>query len=172
MTYDLPPFSLLAGLIAPDYRVAAVRRTRYNSMALHRPPQTGVNRKSIRPAIGKDEYWATSSALTLCGFYPFRKSVAQAGVSSLPHVFNLSSDDKGNPGKDQDTNGNKGELQDNAKAHMEVAVDVPEKNFTMGMWIKTGQGDVGIDSVLDGPAGAGGHDHHFFLKDEKINFRT
>ena len=57
--------------------------TRYNSMALHRS-QTGATRKSIGPAIGQDGYWATSSALPLCGFYPFRKSVVQAEVSSLP----------------------------------------------------------------------------------------
>ena len=115
--------------------------------------------------------------------------VAKAGVSALPHVFNLSFDDKGNPGKDESGNGNKGELKggakwtdkghtggavefDGTKAHVEVVVDVPEKNFTMGVWIKTDQGDVGIYSVLDGVAGDGGHDRHFFLKDGKINFRT
>ena len=53
-----------------------------------------------------------------------------------------------------------------------MVVDVPEKNFTMGVWIKTDAGDVGIYAVLDGPAGAGGHDRHFFLKDGNINFRT
>ena len=51
-------------------------------------------------------------------------------------------------------------------------VDVPEKNFTMEVQIKTDQGDVGIYSVLDKAAGEGGHDRHFFLKDGKINFRT
>ena len=107
--------------------------------------------------------------------------VAKAGVSALPHVFNLSFDDKGNPGKDESGNGNKGELKggavwtdqghtggavefDGTKAHVEVVVDVPEKNFTMGVWIKTDQGDVGIYSVLDKAAGEGGHDRHFFLK--------
>ena len=115
--------------------------------------------------------------------------VAKAGVSALPHVFNLSFDDKSNSGKEQSGNGNRGELKggakwtdkghtggavefDGTKAHVEVVVDVPEKNFTMGVWIKTDQGDVGIYSVLDKAAGDGGHDRHFFLKDGKINFRT
>ena len=115
--------------------------------------------------------------------------VAKAGVSALPHVFNLSFDDKSNSGKEQSGNGNRGELKggakwtdkghtggavefDGTKAHVEVMVDVPEKNFTMGVWIKTDQGDVGIYSVLDKAAGEGGHDRHFFLKDGKINFRT
>ena len=115
--------------------------------------------------------------------------VAKAGVSALPHVFNLSFDDKSNSGKEQSGNGNRGELKggakwtdkghtggavefDGTKAHVEVMVDVPENNFTMGVWIKTDQGDVGIYSVLDKAAGEGGHDRHFFLKDGKINFRT
>ena len=115
--------------------------------------------------------------------------VAKAGVSALPHVFNLSFDDKSNSGKEQSGNDNRGELKggakwtdkghtggavefDGTKAHVEVMVDVPEKNFTMGVWIKTDQGDVGIYSVLDKAAGEGGHDRHFFLKDGKINFRT
>ena len=115
--------------------------------------------------------------------------VAKAGVSALPHIFNLSFDDKSNSGKEQSGNGNRGELKggakwtdkghtggavefDGTKAHVEVMVDVPEKNFTMGVWIKTDQGDVGIYSVLDKAAGEGGHDRHFFLKDGKINFRT
>lgn len=115
--------------------------------------------------------------------------VAKAGVSALPHVFNLSFDDKSNSGKEQSGNGNRGELKggakwtdkghtggavefDGTKAHVEVMVDVPEKNFTMGVWIKTDQGGVGIYSVLDKAAGEGGHDRHFFLKDGKINFRT
>ena len=112
-----------------------------------------------------------------------------AGISKLPHVFNLSFDDKGNPGKDESENGNKGELKgatkwtdqghtggdvefDGVDSHVEIVVDMPEKNFTMGVWIKTDQGDVGIYSVLDGPAGNGGHDRHFFLQGGKIHFRT
>ena len=112
-----------------------------------------------------------------------------AGISKLPHVFNLSFDDKSDPGKDESDNGNKGELKGAAKwtdqghtgggvefdgidSHVEIVVDVPEKNFTMGVWIKTDQGDVGIYSVLDGAAGDGGHDRHFFLKDGNVNFRT
>ena len=115
--------------------------------------------------------------------------VAKAGVSALPHVFNLSFDDKSNSGKEQSGNDNRGELKggakwtdkghtggavefDGTKAHVEVMVDVPEKNFTMEVQIKTDQGDVGIYSVLDKAAGEGGHDRHFFLKDGKINFRT
>ena len=115
--------------------------------------------------------------------------VAKAGVSALPHVFNLSFDDKSNSGKEQSGNDNRGELKggakwtdkghtggavefDGTKAHVEVMVDVPEKNFTMEVQIKTDQGDAGIYSVLDKAAGEGGHDRHFFLKDGKINFRT
>ena len=113
----------------------------------------------------------------------------QAKVTGLPHVYNLTFNDQGNPGKDSSENGNNGELKGGAKwvangysgggvqldgndGHVEVVVDVPEKNFTMGVWIKTDSGDVGIYSVLDGVAGAGGHDRHFFLKGGKINFRT
>ena len=55
---------------------------------------------------------------------------------------------------------------------MEVVVDVSEKNFTMGVWIKIDQGNVGIYWVLDGPASADGPIVNFFLKDGKINFRT
>ena len=65
-----------------------------------------------------------------------------------------------------------GELQDGAKAHMEVVVDVSEKNFTMGVWIEIYQGNVGIYWGLDGPASADGPIVNFFLKDGKINFRT
>ena len=115
--------------------------------------------------------------------------VVQAKVTGLPHVYNLTFNDQGNPGKDSSENGNNGELKGGAKwiangysgggvqldgndGHVEVVVDVPEKNFTMGVWIKTDSGDVGIYSVLDGVAGAGGHDRHFFLAGGQISFRT
>ena len=42
----------------------------------------------------------------------------------------------------------------------------------MALWIKTSEGNVGIYSVLDGAAGAGGHDRHFFLTGGQISFRT
>ena len=101
-----------------------------------------------------------------------KKISSPSGGFITSHVFNLSSNDKGNPGNNEDTNGNKGELKDGAKAHMEVVVDVSEKNFTMGVLIKIDQGNVGIYWVLDDPASADGPIVNFFLKDGKINFRT
>ncbi|HIO79845.1 TPA: LamG domain-containing protein [Candidatus Poribacteria bacterium] len=60
----------------------------------------------------------------------------------------------------------------NGNSYIETIIDVPEFNFTMALWIKTSEGNVGIYSVLDGAAGAGGHDRHFFLSGGKISFRT
>ena len=103
------------------------------------------------------------------------------GHAALPHVFALSFDDQANPGKDMSGNGNDATLNGGAKwvagGHsggaiefgdgndfVEVEIDVPEKNFTMALWIKTDAGDVGVYSVLDNAAGAGGHDRHFYLE--------
>jgi len=57
----------------------------------------------------------------------------------------------------------------NENSYIETVIDVPEFNFTMALWIKTSEDNVGIYSVLDG---AGGHDRHFFLSGGKISFRT
>ena len=99
--------------------------------------------------------------------------------------------DKGNGNKVKDISGegNDGELMNGAKrekkgkfgagikfgsgnSYIETVIDVPESNFTMALWIKTSEGNVGIYSVLDGAAGAGGHDRHFFLAGGQISFRT
>ena len=96
---------------------------------------------------------------------------------------------KGNQVKDIGKQGNHGKLMDGAKreakgkfgsgikfgagnSYIETIVDVPENNFTMALWMKTTKDNVGIYSVLDGAAGNGGHDRHFFLQGGKINFRT
>jgi hypothetical protein len=57
-------------------------------------------------------------------------------------------------------------------AHIETMVDVPEHNFTMALWMNTDFSNVGVCSVLEQAAGGGGHDRHFFLVGNKINFRT
>ncbi len=57
-------------------------------------------------------------------------------------------------------------------AYIETVIDVPEKNFTMALWIKTNAQTQGVCSVLDGAAGAGGHDRHFFLSGGNMNFRV
>ena len=57
-------------------------------------------------------------------------------------------------------------------SYVEVEADVPEADFTMSVWIKTENGNGGIMSVLDGPAGAGGHDRHIYLQDGKVCFRV
>ena len=52
--------------------------------------------------------------------------------------------------------------------HIETVIDVPENNFTMALWLKTDNPGVGVYSVLDGDAGAGGHDRHFYLQGGNI----
>ena len=96
---------------------------------------------------------------------------------------------KGDEVKDISGESNHGELMNGAKrekkgkfgsgirfgnenSYIETVIDVPEFNFTMALWIKTSEDNVGIYSVLDGAAGAGGHDRHFFLSGGKISFRT
>jgi len=57
-------------------------------------------------------------------------------------------------------------------AYIETVIDVPERNFTMALWINTSTATQGVCSVLDGAAGAGGHDRHFFLVSGNMNFRV
>ena len=57
-------------------------------------------------------------------------------------------------------------------AHIEVVLDVTEFDFTMALWIQTDNPAVGLYSVLDGAAGAGGHDRHFYLQAGNICFRV
>ncbi len=61
---------------------------------------------------------------------------------------------------------------DGVDDYIEVEMDVPEQNFTMALWIKTDSPDVGVYSVLDGPAGDGGHDRHFYIEGGNICFRV
>ena len=61
---------------------------------------------------------------------------------------------------------------DGGQAHIETVLDVPEFDFTMALWIQTDNPAVGIYSVLDGAAGAGGHDRHFYLQGGNICFRV
>ncbi len=58
------------------------------------------------------------------------------------------------------------------QAHVETVIDAPEFDFTMALWIKTDNPAVGLMSVLDGAAGAGGHDRHFYLNAGNICFRV
>ena len=75
-------------------------------------------------------------------------------VLSQNRVFHLAFNDTADPGKDVSGNDHHGSLKDGAKlvvdgysggavefdgvgAHVEVMVDVPERNFTIGLWIKT-----------------------------------
>ena len=91
-----------------------------------------------------------------------------------PLVFGLSFNEgfvSGDTVADQGGRGNNATLNNGAKVvpngkygnavefdgvddYIEVEVDVPEKNFTMALWIKTDSPDVGVYSVLDGPAKA------------------
>ena len=103
-------------------------------------------------------------------------------------AFDISFADQANPGKDASGNGKDAVLSKTVKwvkadgegaiecngtdAYAGVVIDVPEKNFTMGVWIKTAEKNAGVMSVLDGDAGAGGHDRHFFIVNEVVNFRV
>ena len=98
-----------------------------------------------------------------------------------PFVFGLSFNEgfvSGDTVTDQGGRGNNATLNNGAKVvpngkygnaiefdgvddYVEVEMDVPEENFTMALWIKTDSPDVGVYSVLDGRAGAGGHDRHW-----------
>ena len=113
-------------------------------------------------------------------------------AETAPMVFGLSFNEEfvsGDTVTDQGERGNNATLNGGAKVvsngkygnaiefdgvddYVEVEVDVPEKNFTMALWIKTDSPDVGVYSVLDGPAGDGGHDRHFYLNGGNICFRT
>ena len=112
-----------------------------------------------------------------------------AAHAAAPHVFELNFEDSGNPGADSSGNGNDATVNggaswtasgydgggiefDGVDGYVEVEMDVPEFNFTMAMWIKTDVPDVGLYSVLDGVAGAGGHDRHFYLDGGNICFRV
>jgi len=66
----------------------------------------------------------------------------------------------------------KGGIQFSGNAYVEIVADVPEKDFTMALWINTKNSGVGVYSVLDGPAGAGGHDRHFYIQGGNICFRV
>lgn len=109
--------------------------------------------------------------------------------AALPYDFQLLFNDSGNPGMDTGGNGNDGVLNGSATwvpngisggaielagsdGYIEVEMDVAETNFTMMLWIKTDVPDVGVYSVLDGAAGAGGHDRHFYLTEGNICFRV
>lgn len=59
-----------------------------------------------------------------------------------------------------------------ASDYVEVLADVPENDFTMKLWLKTDVATQGVCSVLDGAAGAGGHDRHFFIVNGNISFRV
>lgn len=61
---------------------------------------------------------------------------------------------------------------DGGQAHIETVIDVPEFDFTMALWVQTDNPAVGVMSVLDGAAGAGGHDRHFYLQAGNICFRV
>jgi len=67
---------------------------------------------------------------------------------------------------------NKGGVQFSGNSYVEIVADVPEKDFTMALWINTDNGGVGVYSVLDGAAGAGGHDRHFYIQGGNICFRV
>ena len=125
----------------------------------------------------------------ICSLFVLFSIYVGQPVLSQDRFFHLPFDDTTDPGKDISGNGYHGVLKNGAKlvtdgysggsvefdgigAHVEVIVDVPERNFTIGLWIKTNATDVGVFSVLDGVAGLGGHDRHFFLSEGKIRFRT
>ena len=112
-----------------------------------------------------------------------------AANAAVSNVFELSFDDSGNPGMDSSGNGNDATLNggatwvaggqtggaiefDGVDGYVEVKMDVPEFNFTIAMWIMTDVPDAGLSSVLDGVAGAGGHDRHFYLDGGNICFRV
>jgi len=104
------------------------------------------------------------------------------------YVFNITFADQANPGKDVSGAGKDAVLSKTAKwvkvdgegamecngtdAYAAVVMDVPEKNFTMSVWVKTDAQNAGVMSVLDGDAGAGGHDRHFFIANGVVNFRV
>jgi len=108
--------------------------------------------------------------------------------AAFKYVFELPFSDQGNPGKDVGGKNNAtlskganwvkdanfgGAMECNGTdGYAEVKIDIPEKNFTMGVWVNTADPEAGIMSVLDGAAGAGGHDRHFFLKGGVVNFRV
>jgi len=104
------------------------------------------------------------------------------GHADPPYFFHLTFDD-GTAG-DSSGNGNDGVLRNDAavvggalelsgaEQCVEVMADVPESDFTMSIRIKTETPDAGVMSVLDGEAGAGGHDRHLFLVGGNINFRV
>ncbi|MBC8231234.1 LamG domain-containing protein [bacterium] len=66
----------------------------------------------------------------------------------------------------------KGGIQFSGNSYVEVVADVPEKDFTMALWINTKNPGVGVYSVLDQAAGAGGHDRHFYIQGGNICFRV
>jgi hypothetical protein len=123
----------------------------------------------------------------------FMTTLTIASVAEVkPFVFGLSFNKgfvSGNTVTDQGGKGNNATLNNGAKVvpngkygdavefdgvddYVEVEMDVPEKNFTMALWIKTDSPNAGVYSVLDGAAGAGGHDRHFYIKDGNICFRV
>jgi len=113
-------------------------------------------------------------------------------AETTPMVFGLSFNEEfvsGDTVTDQGGRGNNATLNGGAKVvpngkygnaiefdgvddYVEVEMDVPEQNFTMALWIKTDSPDVGVYAVLDGPAGAGGHDRHFYIEGGNICFRV
>ena len=112
-----------------------------------------------------------------------------ANAKDFPFVYHLTFDDgKGEEAEDESGNGNNGKLVNaewtkdgkfggavdlpGGNSYVEIVVDVPEENFTMAAWIKTEDGGGGIMSVLDGAAGGGGHDRHFFLVNGKLSIRV
>ena len=126
----------------------------------------------------------------ICLFAVLETSTIAANKFDKNYVIHYPFDKgKGNQIKDISGKGNHGKLMEGAKrenkgkfgsgisfgsgnSYIETIIDVPERNFTMALWIKTSKDNVGIFSVLDGAAGNGGHDRHFFLSGGKINFRT
>jgi len=123
----------------------------------------------------------------------FMTTITVTSIAEIqPYVFSLSFDEgsvSGDTVTDIGGRGNNATLNGGAKVvsngkygnaiefdgtddYIEVEVDVPEKNFTMALWIKTDSPDVGVYSVLDGPAGDGGHDRHFYIQDGNICFRV
>ncbi len=127
-----------------------------------------------------------ATALVIVGL---AMAVGLGAQAAAPHVFSLTFDDGGNPGQDSSGNGNDATLNggatwvaggqsggaiqfDGVDGYVEVEMDVPEFNFTMGLWIQTEDPAAGVYSVLDGIAGAGGHDRHFYLDGGNICFRV
>ena len=58
--------------------------------------------------------------------------VVQAKVTGLPHVYNLTFNDQGNPGKDSSENGNNGELKGGASG-LPTVILVVEYNLMVMM---------------------------------------